>query len=170
MAHEEHPFYVYGQNETPNIRMLGQGIGDSSIYSLGVGARKYWGVFFVFGEVGYGVIDQGANRTIQQEIVYTELVLRHNVEFRPIPVYPQGNYDQDSYETVWELDDGLLGAIGIGYQLGDHVSLTGAYRPFYVKEHIELYDAEKRKNGGGWWQETRSLDLSAFEFRVEYKF
>ena len=170
VGHEDKPYYLWGQWEDLTVRMLGQGVADADIYSFGAGARKSYGDFFGFFEIGYGLVNEHPNSTIQQEIVYTELVLRHNVEFRPIPVYPQGNYDQDSYETVWELDDGLLGEVGVGYQHSDNLSFTASYRPFYVREHIELYDAEQRANGGGWWQESRSRDLSSFQLRVQWEF
>lgn len=169
VGHEESPLYVWGQYEEATVRILGQGVGDSSITSVGLGARKSIGEFFVFGELGYGMVDEGNNKKIQQEVVYTDLLLNHRVDFRPPPVYPQNDYDQDSYETLWELDDGLLGEVGVGYQKGDWSASVG-YRPFYVREHVELWDEEQRAAGGGWWQESRSRDLSSWRFSVSYTF
>ncbi len=170
VGHEESPLYAFGGYEQLDVRMLGQAIGELDIFSVGLGARKNIGDFFVYGELGYGVLDNSPVDKIQQEIVYTELVGRHNVEFRPIPVYPQGPYDQESYETVYEVDDGILGAIGVGYQPTEHLSFTIAYRPFYVREHMEIYDEERRARGGGWWQESRSLDLSSWQLSTRWTF
>jgi hypothetical protein len=171
VGHEESPIYAFAGYEVIDVRMLGQGIGDTSVFSLGIGAKhKFGNGFHVFGELGWGFTDQSPNMIIQQEIVYTELVGRHNVYNRPVPLDLTGPYDQDSYETVWEVEDDFLGAIGGGYEWDNGVFISGAYRPFYVREHIEVYDQERRDNGGGWWQETRSLDLSAFQLRVGYTF
>lgn len=170
VGHEETPLYLWGQYEDLSVRILGQGVGDSSIASFGLGARKSIGDFFVFGEIGYGVIDEGANKTIQQEVVYTDLLMNHRVDGRPAPVLLENDYDQDSYDTVWELDDGFLGAVGVGYQYGP-VSLSVAYRPFYAREHIELRDEDWRElTGGGWWQESRSRDLSSWQLSVGWTF
>lgn len=167
---EDNPLYVWGHYEEPKIRTLGQPMGDSSIISFGLGARKNVGDFFVFGELGYGVIDEGARETIQQEIVYTDLLRNHRVDFRPAPVRVDRDYQQDSYETLWELDDGFLGKVGVGYQWGD-VGLSVGYRAFYVDEHVELWDEETRaRPNGGYWQESRSRDLSAWEFKASWTF
>ena len=170
VGHEESPLYAFGGYEQLDNRILGQALGELDIFSVGLGARKNIGDFFAFGEIGYGLVDNAANMVIQQEIVYTELVGRHERPFRPIPVFPQGPYDQDSYETVYEVDDGILGAIGVGYQPTESLSFTMAYRPFYVREHMEIYDEETRASGGGWWQESRSLDLSSWQLSARWTF
>ena len=171
VGHEESPLYAWGQYEDLKVRMLGQPLGKSSITSVGIGARKFFGDFFGFAEVGYGVIDEGAQDIIQQEIIYTELLMRHRVDGRPAPVILTNNYDQDSYDTVWELDNGLLGEVGVGYAPNEHWRFTLSYRPFYVKEHIELEDPDWREaTGGGYWQETRSRDLSSISLRIGWEF
>ena len=171
VGHVDTPLYLFGGWEDPTVRMLGQGIGKAEIFSVGVGAKKELGDgFFVFGEVGYGKIEQEHRLRIQQEVVYTELVGNHNVYKRPVPVTLTGPYDQDSYETSWELDDGILGAIGVGYQFNPHLSLTGAYRPFYVAEYIHMANPGAKEAGKGYWEEHRSRDLSTFQFHIVYIF
>jgi len=170
VGHEDYPVYVFGGYEDPTVRMLGQGVGTAEIYSLGLGARKDVGDFFVFGEIGYGKIEQEPRLGIQQETVYTELVGRHNVYNRPVPVDLGGPYDQTSYESSWELDDGILGAIGVGYQINPHLSVTGAYRPFYVAEYISIANPGAKEAGLGYWEEHRSRDLSSFQFHVLFTF
>ena len=161
--------YLWGSYEDTKLRMIGQPIGDGVIIGLGAGYRyEFNDDLYVFGEVGYGQIEQGNRDVIQQEVVYTELVDRHNVHNRPVPLNLTGPYDQDSYETEWELKGGLMAALGVGYRFNDWSAVELAYRPFIVDEHIEVYDEQIVANGGGWWQETRSKDLSAFQ--VIFKF
>ena len=168
---EDKPYYLWGQYEELKTRILGQPVGDTDIVSIGIGARKNLDDFFVFAELGYGFVDEGARETIQQEIIYTDLLRNHRVDGRPAPVYLTNDYDQDSYDTVWELHGGLLGEVGVGYMVSDNLSLTASYRPFYVKEHIELRDPDwMAENGMGYWQETRSRDFSSISFRVGWEF
>jgi hypothetical protein len=164
LSKEDSPTYLWGQYEELSIRTLGQGLGDSSIFSFGIGARKTMGDFFVFGELGYGFIDEGAKDIIVHEVVYTELVRNHNVYRRPVPVDPK------DYESVWEVDDGFLGSVGAGYEWANDWSATVSWRPFVATEHIEIYDVERKENGKGYWQETRGRDLSSFQMTIRYTF
>lgn len=157
------PVYGVLQYEEPTIRMRGQPLGDSQLLTVGLGARKYWGNFFVMGEFGFTIVEEGARERIQREVTYTELVDRHNVTGRPVP------FDRKGYETLWELDHGFSGAVGIGWVLWEHVVLTASYRALYVDEHIEVWDPVRREEKGQWWQESRSRDLSAFQGTVTYK-
>ena len=171
VGHEDTPLYLFGGYEDPTVRMLGQGIGVAEIFSLGIGAKKELGDgFFVFGEVGYGKVETEPRIVIQQEVVYTELVRNHNVFNRPVPVDLGGPYDKNSYESSWELDDGILGAIGVGYQVNEHLSVTGAYRPFYVAEYIHIANPGAKEAGLGYWEESRSRDLSSFQLHIAWTF
>ena len=164
LAKEGKPTYMWTQHEPLSVRMLGQGLGDSSITSFGLGARKSFRKLFVFGEIGYGFVDEGAKDIIVHEVVYTELVHNHNVFGRPVPVDPR------DYESVWELDDGFLGSVGAGYEWANDWSATVSWRPFFVREHIEIYDVERKEKGKGYWQESRSRNLSSFQLQVRYTF
>ena len=171
VSHEEYPVYLWGSYENLKFRLLGQPMGKGSIIGAGVGVQKDFGKMYAFMEIGYGMIDEGAQLTIQQETVFTELVGRHSSDSRPVPVYLTGNYDQESYGTEWTLDDSIMGRVGVGYHLSSHVDLSIAYRPFFSKEYIRLFDEEwMADNGGGWWQESRSKDLSSIEFTIQYNF
>lgn len=167
---QEKPYYAFGGYESFTPRLLGQGVADVDLFTVGVGARKTLGDFFGFFEIGYGVVDEDPKMTIQQEVVHTALVQRHATSNTPPPVNYTQPYCLDCYETSYELDGGLLGEVGIGYRATDQLSLTGSYRAFYVDEHMELWDEENRANGGGWWQETRSRDLSSVVLRVVWEF
>jgi hypothetical protein len=170
LAHDALPVYIWGGYEELSIRTLGQALGDSSIIGVGLGAKKSIGDFYIFGEIGYGIVDQNENLQIQQEMVYTELVHNHESEYRPVPVTVNHNYDQDSYETLWEVDNGVMGRLGVGYELVGGLNVTLAYRPFYVKERMELWDEARRASEGGWWQESRTRNLSSFEVGIAYEF
>ena len=167
---QEKPYYAFGGFESFTPRLLGQGVADVDLFSVGVGARKSHGDFFGFLELGYGVVDEDPNMLIQQEVVHTALVQRHATPNTPPPVRYTQPYCLDCYRTSYELDGGLFGELGVGYQHTENVSLTASYRAFYVDEHMELWDEENRANGGGWWQETRSRDLSSFQLRFVYQF
>ena len=156
--------YIYGQYEAPEIRVVGQGLSDSEIYSVGLGARKDLGDFFIFGEFGYGYIENDIAPQVEQEVVYTHLVSRHNVYNRPVPV------DQSDFNTSYDLSGGLLGAIGAGWQVTPHVDFSVAYRAFYGKERYKLWSPSVVAKCDCWWQETNSRDLSSFEFRISYNF
>jgi hypothetical protein len=170
LAHEAAPLYLWGGFEEVGVRILGQPVADTEVLSVGVGARKTIGDFFVFGEVGYGFLNSEANLMVQQEVVFTELVHNHESESRPVPVTVNGNYDQASYETSWDLKDGVMGRLGVGFKVTEGLSLEFSYRPFFVKEHIELWDEERREAGGGWWEESRNRNLSSFELGISYTF
>lgn len=182
LAPANKPYYIWGQWEDTTTRFLGQPLADTEIISFGLGwkgyfteeKRSYW-----FGEIGYATLDHSINHSIQQEIVYTELVDRHYKTNRPVPVgLPQDRpllqlgdkYDQVTYETKWETKDGYTGAIGVGYEITKHLVGTLAYRPLFVREHIELYDEEVRASGGGWWQESRNRDYSTIQVGLRWDF
>jgi hypothetical protein len=171
VSHEDTPMYLWGGYEAFDSRMLGQPLAETDLFSVGLGSRKDVGDFFVFGEIGWGFISSDVNHEVQQEIIYTELVGRHNVEGRPVPVTLLNEYKtSEGYESVWELSDGMMWRVGVGYAPTDSLSYTLSYRPFLVEEHIEIYDQDKKANGGGWWQETRSKDLSSFELAIRWSF
>ena len=152
--------YGWGTAELTETRKVGQGIAESDIYSLGVGARKSIGDFWVFGEFGYSYLDHTVKPSVQEEVVYTELVQAHNVYNRPVPV------DQSNFDTRWEADDGLVGVIGVGYRVTPSLSLELSYRDLTVKEYQKLY-TEGRDT---WWQETNYISRSTTQFMVSWTF
>jgi hypothetical protein len=170
LAHEDVPLYLWGGFEEVGVRILGQPLSDTEVLSVGIGARKTIGDFFIFGEVGYGFLNSEVNLMVQQEVIYSELVHNHESEYRPVPVSPTGPYDQDSYETSWVMKDNVMGRLGVGFKVTEGLSLEFAYRPFFVKEHIELWDGENREAGRGWWEESRNRNLSSFELGISYTF
>lgn len=166
-------FYAAARYESPKIKMLGQPLGDSDLYSLGFGVR----IPLVDGleltaEVGYAYIDDSIHQEIQDEIVYTKLVRDHFVPNRPIPLV-----DLDDYRTSYEVDHGPYIRLGISYRLYDHAELQFGYRIMQLDQEYTLRDTDPAAlqlkygaYGEGYWRQDTQLDLSAFEVGVMWKF
>lgn len=155
---------VYGwlSYESPTVRMLGQALSEATMHSAGIGFRYKVKKFSAFLEAGYTVLDNEPNEIIMHEVIYTQLVSNHHVGSRTIPV-------KQDYRTSYDLEDGYMGRVGVGYQ-HKHWKITAAYRVLSVREHYELWDEASRAKGGGWWEESHGRDLSAFELGVHYEF
>jgi hypothetical protein len=166
------PVYVWGSYNKQKLSLLGQDMGDNTTAAAGIGFEApILPKLSLFAEAGYGWYSLDADRTVQQETVFTYLVDRHNVhESRPIPVTVNGPYDQDSYETTFELSDGLIGRVGVTYHVTSYIKLDVAYRHQRMDTLYEIYDKESRAAGGGWWQERTVIDASAIEMRLNWRF
>lgn len=163
---EGFPVYGWGAYEPEvGVKLRGQPLADVDTLSFGIGARKSWDNFFVALETGYSLVDTSVNAEIQQEVVYTHLVARHNVYQRPVPVTVDGPYDTKGYTSSWEADDGPMARLVIGYQLSDHVALTGAYKWLYVDQEMYIRDINWQP-GRGYWREDNQIDLSSVEVGV----
>jgi hypothetical protein len=166
------PVYAWGSYGHQSVSLLGQSIGDNAQLAAGLGFEApILPKLSLFAEVGQAWHSLDANETIQQETVFTYLVDRHHVhESRPVPVVVAGDYDQDSYETTFDIRDGLVARIGATYHVNDHVKLDLAYRHQRMDTLYEIYDQERRAGGLGWWQEKTAIDASAIELRLNWRF
>jgi len=171
------PVYGWVGYEPTELRVLGQGVGDADMVTAGIGASHSWGDFSVFIDFGYAMLDLAVKQNIVDEIVYTDLVNNHNAtDSRPIPAAdptrPHGfggqdlRYHPDDARTSYDIDNGFLGRVGVGFQVHEHIKLTASYRYLTPKEHLELWDIHRRANDGGYWVENREKDLSAFEMGI----
>jgi hypothetical protein len=170
---EDKPYYMWGQLEQPTTRSLGQRLGETWIGGVGFGYRYSFAPnLYVYGELGYNYVDPGANETIQQETIFKEFANNHVTENDPLPVPLSGiPYDASTYGTLWDLDHGLTGALGVGLELTKRFTIDVAWRPFYVEERTELFDPNTRFTvPNSWWQETRSRDYSAFQVNFKLTF
>ena len=159
--------YGWASYEDQTVRLLGQGVAESDIYSFGVGFKHEIKRFFGFIEAGYAITSDTDNDTIRDEIVYTTLVRNHHVKGRPVPAGDPG-CDPDA-RTSYELGNGFIGRVGVGYSI-KALKVTAAYRFMSVDEHYELWSQTNRDAGKGWWQESRGRDLSAFELGLWWEF
>lgn len=168
------PFFLSARYEAPRLRMLGQPLADSDLFSVGVGFETLLtNNLYVFAEGGYAFIDAQSNFEIRQEVVYTQLVNNHLNPNRPIPIlaYPR-------YDTTYEVDNGLYGRIGLEYRWKS-LSITAAYRPLKLDQEYTMraweqdLPALREKYGdyaNGYWREDTELDLSGFEIGIGWKF
>ena len=164
-------FYPWGSIDYGKGFLLGQSVSDLATFAGGVGYRSSISDRIEFrAEGGVAWPLHRSDHEIQQEIVYTYLVGRHESEFRPIPVYPTGPYDQDSYETNWQVDHGFYMRIGLTFEATEDLSVGLYYKYFQPRGLLEIWDEEGRAAGGGWWQEYRTIDMSQVQLGLGWRF
>ena len=169
LGHTSVPVYAWAGYEAPRLRMLGQPMADSDIFSAGLGVEK--GVAHgvsVFLEGGYSFISLDKNENVVDEVSYSQLAQNHAVGGRVPPVCA---YNPGCYEYSYDVDDGFVARIGAAWALSEHLSVTGAYKWTYLDQEITIFDPERRYEGdGGYWREDNTADLSAFELGIWYTF
>lgn len=154
-----------------SITMYGQGL--SSVYNVGVGVGyriPLTNKITLRAEAGAAYPIMKTNHVIQQEVAYTYLVDRHESEWRPIPVTPQGPYEQESYGTTWEVEPSAVIRVGADFELTTHLTLSFNLRFQNPKALIEIYDHEAKANGGGWWQEFSHVNQHTAELGLTWRF
>jgi opacity protein-like surface antigen len=163
--------YGWGEFSKGSNYILGQKVSSSYVFGAGVGynfeitPKTYW---FLEGGIGYPL--NVNNRLIQQEVTYTYLVGRHNVdESRPVPV-PNTPYDQEAYSSDWDIDYGLVARTGLKYSFTENFGISASYKYFNPRGYIAIWDEELRNAGGGWWEENVSVNMNVVELGLHYKF
>lgn len=168
------PGYLVLGYETPKITFLGQSLGDAQIATVGYGfSFKQTKKLSWFTEIGYGeVVQWESKHNIQQEVVFTELVRKHHVPNRPIPLNLTGPYDTTSYKTSYALGGGPYGRLGVRFDITDHINARLSWRYLVITEEYDMWDEDRRggKYNGGWWQDRTTLDLSAWTFTIGANF
>ena len=169
VAHKEVPMYLWAGYEAPTVKILGQPMADADLFSLGLGAtRELVEGFSVFMEAGYTFTDISTNESVVDEVAYTWLVNRHGAGGnRNVPV--PCAYNPGCYESSYTVDDGLTARIGAEWALSEHISVTGAYKWTYLDQEMFIKKINLEE-GAGYWREDETLDLSAFEVGVWYRF
>ena len=164
-------FYPWASGEYGQGYLVGQSVSDIGTLAGGLGYKHSLSErvnFRAEGGIAYPI--HRSNHDIQQEVVYTYLVGRHESTYRPIPVYPTGPYDQSSYETNWHIDYGAYLRVGLEFEATEHLRVRLYYKYFQPKGTLEIWDAESRANGGGWWQEYRTIDMSTIQLGIGWEF
>ena len=165
------PVYGWASWNDGDYRLLGQKMGQYQSLGLGVGLRaKVIDKLSIFLEGGYSFNTGNFREDIQQEVVFTHLVSRHNVISRPIPVNVSGPYDQDSYETTATIDNSPVFRAGVSYDVVKHVRISALYAFQSIPVKYELFDAASRAAGGGWWEENDLVSVDGFMFLLEATF
>ena len=159
--------YLWYGKEKPDVNVLGQFMGNTTIDGFGVGTRYDIGKLAVFIEGGYGFVSLDAQKSQQYEVNYTYLVGRHAVGNRRIPLdcASSGCYGGD-FGTDYSIDDAVMGRVGIEYQAFKHGKLSASYRWMHADEYIAIYDFDRREANAGWWEETNTRNFSAFEIGI----
>jgi hypothetical protein len=172
VRHQDTPVYAWGSWYRADAQLLGQALAEIQPLSLGLGfGLEVAPRVALFGEAGYSWTRPSADSVIQQEVVFTRLVARHNVhESRPVPVRINGDYDQDSYATTYDLKDAPIYRIGVDWRAADNLHIRAAYRLHSIPAKLEIYDAEWRAAGQGYWEENDTLDASGFEVQLMVTF
>jgi hypothetical protein len=169
---DELPVYLTSSySSSTSTLVLGQDAAKSNIASFGLGFKKefYDGVN-VFSEVALGMVDYKPNQNNVQEVAYTYLVSRHQVEGRPIPVTVNYDYDQDSYSASLEIDNGYMLTFGIGFDVTDYFKVNTAYRHFQPKGNIAIWDEESRSKGLGYWNENIRVPMNSLQLQLLWQF
>jgi hypothetical protein len=173
---ELEPFYLWGSyTNDQKLSLLGQRYGQNNQTAIGGGyelplfknsPNTKW-----FIELGWVFNDLSTKEKVQDEVNFTFLVDRHNVdESRPIPVTVNSPYDQDSYETKTTIDNNWILNFGIRHNITDHAGVHISYTYQKLPMKFEIYDVVQRNNGNGWWEEYADVDGSSINlgFFVEF--
>ena len=161
--------YLWGSEEEHEIRLLGQGIANTTVTGVGLGINHNWDEFYVFVEGGWGFVDLRPYDQKQfSEVNYTYLVGRHAVGNRRIPLdcADSGCYGTDSFQTEYSLDDAFMTRIGVDYQVINHVKISASYRWMQAEEYIAIYDQDRYDNNTGHWEDQKTRNMSAVEIGI----
>lgn len=168
IGHELTPVYLWTSYEGPRVKILGQPMGDTDLFSVGLGASQELSEgLSVFVEGGYSFVDLSSNDNVVDEVAYTYLVGRHAVGDRRIPV--PCAYISGCYDSSYDVDDGFIARIGAKWQVADHVAIRGAYKWAYFDQEITMRSVDWQE-GQGYWREDNTLNLSSFELGIWYTF
>ena len=164
-------FHAWASGDYGQGYLLGQSVSDYFTGSVGLGyGYSLTDKLELRVEAGVGYPLARNNHEIQQEVAYTYLVGRHESEWRPVPVTVERPYGQDTYATTLHYDYGAVIRLGAEFEVTDNLSVLVNFKYFHPKTLIEIYDQEAKDNGGGWWQEYRSTDMSTIQVGLGWRF
>jgi hypothetical protein len=160
VGHKAFPLYLTAGWDQPKVKVLGQPIADTNIYTFGLGTWYEVGSVSLFVESGLALVDPEIDSGVQQEVVYTYLVGRHNVEGRPVPVdVVNGN---EGYTSSYEVDDAPFLRIGAQWQVFEHVAVSASYR--FLEADTEMFIKRSGwEEGKGYWREDNTANFGAAE-------
>lgn len=164
-------FHGWASAEYGQGYLVGQSVSDFLTGSVGLGySHRIADRLNLLAEAGVGYPLSRNDHGIQQEVAYTYLVGRHESEWRPVPVTVDRPYGQSTYETTLHYDYGAVIRLGVEFEATDNLSVFVFYKYFHPKTLIEIYDQDAKDNGGGWWQEYRSTDMSTVQVGIGWRF
>lgn len=174
---EESPVYLWGTfSVAETTYALGQRMHKANNPSVGLGVEfKLTPRVTGFIEGGYKHRGGEYVDFAVKEIAYTYLVSRHHVHNRPVPVDLNGEYDQESYQSTFEIDHSLVFNVGVTVAVTDALSLRAGYTFERADVLWEIYDQEKkeawhRDRSAGYWMEDGTLKADGFSLGIQYTF
>jgi hypothetical protein len=170
IGHSRLPVYLWGSYENPSVKILGQPMGDTEMFSVGIGSsREIAEGLSLFVETGYVFPSISQNVEVVDEVVYTWLVNRHSAGGnRNVPV--PCAYNPGCYDASYEIEAGVTAKIGASWKIMKHLSLSAAYKWTYLNQEMILSNEKVLDRTEGYWREDETLNMSAFEVGIWYTF
>jgi hypothetical protein len=155
--------YLWGGYENPDLKLVGQSIGDVKMLAGGAGFRHQQGPISFFAEFGLFRPDVTTVPIIRNEAVWTQLRNDH------------GDPGWHPTHTVYELEEKYGGRIGVGYDVTDYLKTTVVYRVLRLDEELDACTGSDPKCGfpvtdGLHWQNRSTLNMSAVELGLFFTF
>lgn len=156
--------YVWGSYETPALQLVGQNLNSLKLWGIGIGYRHVWDRIQVFGEFGYFDPSISPDDNIRDEAVWRQLRNDH------------GETDWHPTHTVYDLQHGYGGRLGISYEIAKHLIVSVAYRFLSLNESLDACGgsdptcAYPVESGNGHWQNRQTLKLGTIEAGIGIRF
>jgi hypothetical protein len=155
--------YLWGSYENPDIKLVGQSIGDVKMLAGGLGLRHQQGPLSYFAEFGLFYPEVSTVPLIRDEAVWTQLRNDH------------GDPGWHPKHTVYDLEAKYGGRIGVGYALTESVKATVVYRTLRLDEELDACTGSDARCGypvtdGLHWQNRSTLNMSSVELGLFFTF
>lgn len=161
-------YYAFGTYEAMSFRMIGQEHGTGSLTTVGVGARyTFMPQLQGFVEAGMGIVDYSPKAAIVDEVAFTQL-MRHNVDFRPVPFGTCHDAPLCNRGSKLEVDDEVVFRFGLKWEPIKHVNVLLGYRFMQAPVYYAVFDLDRYAEKRGWWEEHTKLNMGAVEFSIGY--
>lgn len=165
-------YYAWISGSNGSWKILGQSLTDVNTVSAGVGYNlDFTDKISLFVEGGYAVPKlSGTNELVQQEVVYTYLVGRHNVENRPVPVPIGPPYDTSTYSTEIDIRSSAVINVGVEFEITENFSTEIGFKFLQPKTNVKLFNEEWVAEGGGYWEENKTLNMNSIGLTFNWTF
>jgi len=154
--------YGWAGYDRPNVRLVGQRMGDIELISYGVGVQGEYGRLRPFLEFGRFEPDATTKDVIRDEAVVTEL---NNIHGR------RGN--RHFKETEYNIDSEYGGRVGVLVDLSENVAVSAAYQFLQLNEQLQAYTGKcewpPTEECESWWVDNRKLDISSFQVGIYFR-
>jgi len=159
-----HWLYGWGSYDDPDLAKLGQQMGEVEMIGFGLGTRlQINDKLSLVVEYGRMSVETNPDDNIRNEIIRAQL---HHDHGEP-PFNPQ--------VFSYKLEDDYVLRLGAVWMLTDHVELHADYRWLRVTERLNMWEGDCGRfpvpaGCVGWHQENNTLNLSAVEVGLAWRF